>query len=76
VRNTTLNGAAVRRFDDRKMNRYVSFQILRLSGRYQQRIAGSSLAPDLVLIGIFGVVDAVIPFEDEFALLAVLFLVS
>jgi hypothetical protein len=30
------------------------------------------LAADLVLIGIFGVVDVVIPFDDEFALLAVL----
>jgi hypothetical protein len=73
VRNTALNGAAVKRFADRKNEQIPPLLKFRgLSGRYQQRIAGSSLAADLVLIGIFGVVDVVIPFDDEFALLAVL----
>jgi hypothetical protein len=35
-------------------------------------VARSSLATDLMLIGIFGVVDVVIPFDDDFTLLAVL----
>ena len=73
VWNTALNGAAVRRFTDRKMNRYVPFSNFKDSRDVtNKRIAGSSLAADLVLIGIFGVVDVVISCDDEFALLAVL----
>jgi hypothetical protein len=35
-----------------------------------QTTFGSSLAADLMLIGVFAVVDVVIPFDDDFALLA------
>ena len=37
-----------------------------------QTTFGSSLAADLMLIGVFAVVDVAIPFDDDFALLAVL----
>jgi hypothetical protein len=37
-----------------------------------QTTFGSSLAADLMVIRIFAVVDVAIPFDDDFALLAVL----
>ena len=40
--------------------------------RGAQTSLGSSLAADLMLIRVFGVVDVAVSFDDDFALLAVL----
>jgi hypothetical protein len=39
--------------------------------REQAKLAWSALASDLTLIGLFAVIDEGVPFDDDFALLAV-----
>jgi hypothetical protein len=65
--------AIIRACGERTSRRFIEFFTARnRSPNCRQTTFGSSLAADLMLIRVFAVVDVAIPFDDDFALLAVL----